>query len=190
MEILNIDKSKLTIVYENGTNLKIPSQMFPLNGKLEIFNSYNTEDINDEVIESIFNSINPRVGKCYYNAQELVDELLKNGIESNRIKTYVGWMFISDTLPVHHCFVMIDNMHVLDFGPLKQFEDFSNYEDNTGLERFKKDIISSQTLQNSEKMSYGKALSVVTYIVSECAPKEGEKIRAKLEKAFPKHICF
>ena len=116
--------------------------------------------------------------------------MIVGGIDSKRIKSYVGWLFIGDTIPVHHCFVMLDDKHVLDFGPLKQFENFDVYTDMDSLDKFKNDVVENDVLPNSQKMTFGRALSVIAYIVSECSPKEGEKIRAKLEKTYPKHISF
>ena len=190
MEINIVNNNKAIVKYDNGTEIKIPSQMFPLNGELKLFTSNNTEVLTDSTIESIFNSVKPRMGKCYYNAQDLIDALIIGGIDSKRIKSYVGWLFVGDTIPVHHCFVMLDNKHVLDFGPLKQFENFDEYTDMDSIDRFKNDIIENDVLLNSQKMTFGRALSVIAYVVSECSPKEGEKIRAKLEKAYPKHISF
>lgn len=190
MEILDIGKGKLTVSYNNGTTIIIPSQMFPLNRKLEFFTSENTEDFYDQFIESIFNSVRARPGKCYYNARDLVDALVKSNVDKSRIKTYVGWLFIGDTIPVHHCFVMIDKKHILDFGPLKQFENSYDTNEKEEFEKFKKDLAKNESLPNSKKMTFGKAIKVVAYAVSECSPEEGEKIRAKLEKSFPKHISF
>lgn len=190
MEINIVANNKAIVSYDNGTEIKIPSQMFPLNGELKLFTSNNTEILTDSTIESIFNSVKPRMGKCYYNAQDLIETLIVGGIDSKRIKSYVGWLFIGDTIPVHHCFVILDDKHILDFGPLKQFENFDEYTDMDSLDRFKNDIIENVVLPNSQKMTFGRALNVVAYIVSECSPKEGERIRAKLEKAYPKHISF
>jgi len=190
MEIKQISKNKVIVTYDDGKTIKIPSQMFPLNRELEFFTSDNTEELHDEYIESIFNSVNPRVGKCYYNAKDLVDALVKGNVESSHIKTYVGWLFIGDTIPIHHCFVMIDKKHILDFGPLKQFEILYDTNEKEELEEFKRDLAKNESLPNSKKMTFGKAIKVVAYAVSECSPEEGEKIRAKLEKSFPKHISF
>ena len=109
--------------------------------------------------------------------------MIVGGIDSKRIKSYVGWLFIGDTIPVHHCFVMLDDKHVLDFGPLKQFENFDVYTDMDSLDKFKNDVVENDVLPNSQKMTFGRALSVIAYVVSGCSPKEGEKTRAKLEKA-------
>ena len=109
--------------------------------------------------------------------------MIVGGIDSKRIKSYVGWLFIGDTIPVHHCFVMLDDKHVLDFGPLKQFENFDVYTDMDSLDKFKNDVVENDVLPNSQKMTFGRALSVIAYVVSRCSPKEGEKIRAKLKKA-------
>ena len=190
MEINIVANNKTIVSYDNGTEIKIPSQMFPLNGELKLFTSNNTEVLVDSTIESIFNSVKPRIGKCYYNAQDLVDALNADGIDSKRIKSYVGWLFVGDTIPVHHCFVMLDDKHILDYGPLKKFEHFDIDADMDSLDRFKNDIIENDELLNSQKMTFGKALSVVAYVVSECSTKEGEKIRARLENTYPKHISF
>lgn len=190
MKIKQISKNKVLVTYEDGKTIKIPSQMFPLNRELEFFTADNTEEFRDEYIESIYNSVTARTGKCYYNAKDLVDALLKSNVDSSRIKTYVGWLFIGDTIPVHHCFVMIDNKHILDFGPLRQFEILYDSNEREELEEFKKELVKNKSLPNSKKMTFGKALNVVAYVVSECSPSDGEKIRAKLEKTFPKHISF
>ena len=120
--------------------------------------------------------------------------MLSGGVEPNRIKTYVGWLFIGNTIPVHHSFIIIDDIHLLDYSVLRQFEDINQYTSNSTDEIRNKvaqkitDEMSRGT--NSERTTFGQAIGVVAYVATVCSPEEGKQIRARLLKAFPKHIAF
>lgn len=186
-----------SISYNNGLKFKIPSHQFPLkegHNKVELLTANNTEPLIDDKIETIYNSLNPRMGRCYDNTQLLRDSLLSGGVEPNRIKTYVGWLFIGNTIPVHHSFIIIDDIHLLDYSVLRQFDDIKQYASNSADEirnKVAQKITDEMSRgMNSERTTFGQAVSVVAYVASECSPEEGKQIRAKLLKAFPKHIAF
>lgn len=83
--------------------------MFPLNREQVMFNPNNTFELIDEVIENVNNSFRPRVGKCYYNMNDLMNALIKAGVDKKRIKSYAGWVFMGDQLPMHYLIIVVDN---------------------------------------------------------------------------------
>lgn len=197
MEI-NINSTQKAIVrYEDGVQFKIPSHMFPLKtggNIIRLFTIENTEALQDTEIEAVYNSLTPRVGRCYDNTRSLLDALNAKGIVSTRIKSYVGWLFLGDTLPIHHSFVVVDDKHILDYSVLRHFEVLDNYTSLTEAEmrlEMSRNIADIEKNEpNSKRSTFGQAVSVVAYLASECSPEEGKRIRTNLIKAFPKHIAF
>lgn len=193
IKIEEINSYKFLVDYGNGTSFKIPSQQFPLNSNPVLLTSSNTFEIDDETIEHVFNTMKPWIARCYYNSEELIDALLIAGINQQRIKSYVGWVFNGDTLPNHHSILLIDDKHVLDLGIRKcssYFFEKSNLTPSEKKEKFLQEIEDSRDKPNSNNFIFGKIPYFVAYVVSECTPSQAIKIRCKLKSAFPKHISF
>lgn len=188
-------EQKGSAFYINGIlekEIKIPSQMFPLTGEVYCINPEETEDFPENAttdkIREIYNSINPGVGLCYHNIDTLITELKKEGIEATPM---VGWCFVGEELPVHHCFAIIDN-HILDFNPNMEFffkEEFAGL----GLEKTREMItdlmIELRSKPNSETTTFGKLNRFTHYFASPCKPLNGIKVYQKLIKTYPKHPC-
>lgn len=192
MEII-IDKGKVIIKGITEKPIVIPSQLYPLNGSLEIFCSESTEDCEDKQLREIFDSVRASVGFCYSNTENLIDALKAAGISKERYRTYAGWLFIGDTLPVHHAYTVVDDKYMLDFSTDKIFEDVEHFQ---GLSSEKvKDMLAIEFLErrhlpHSKRATFGKVGSLYLYIGSICKPQHGKKIYQKLVKAYPKHPCI
>src|SRR5699024_7279124 len=111
---------KVHVVGLGTKDIVIPSHQYPLNDKLKVFTRDNTEPCKDEQIKVIFDSVKYEIGKCYGNTRRLLDALEANEIPKSRYKSYVGWLFIGDTMPVHHAYTVIDGKHLLDFSPMHE----------------------------------------------------------------------
>ncbi len=173
--------------------IKVPSQMYPLTGELCYISHQNTEPFEDtpttEKIRAIYDSITPGVGTCYSNIDALVAKLKCEGIEAHSM---VGWVFIGNALPVHHCFALIDN-HILDFSPNFDFlrtEEYANLGVDILRDKLTDTMIELRKKPNSETTTFGKVSPYSLYLASPCKPDAGLKVYQKLMKAFPKHPCY
>lgn len=194
------DKIKIefkgTSIVFNGIDtkpIKIPSQMYPLNGNINFITKDNSAPFPDspltDKIKEIYNSITPGVGTCYTNTEKLVAALNEVGIEAHSM---VGWVFIGGDLPVHHCFAAIDN-HVLDFSPnldLLYSETDNNLTIEEARDKLTNRMIELRAMPNSETTTFGQVNKHTLYVASPCKPSEGLKIYQKLMKAYPKHPCY
>lgn len=190
---IGMEKGKFIIEEITEKPIVIPSQLYPLNGTLEIFYSENTEDCADQQLREIFDGVRAAMGFCYTNIENLVEALEAAAIQSERYTAYVGWMFIGDTLPVHHTFMVVDNKYMLDFSTDKLFEDGQRYSGLTQeevKEQIAKEYLERRRLKNSERATFGKVGSLYLYLGSRCRPQDGKRIYQKLVKAYPKHPCI
>ena len=173
--------------------IKIPSQMYPLSGSWKFIYKDNTEAFDDSPesnrIREIFDGIEAGIGTCYTNTEKLMDALQEEGITN--AEPHVGWMFINDERPIHHCFTIIEH-HILDFAyrPTQFYlsELVGKNEEETRL-LFTKKAAQIQGLPNSVKGTFGQLDTGVIIVAAPCRPSEGRKIYQKLIKAFPNHPC-
>lgn len=183
MKINQTIRSKYLVDHEDGTLFKIPSQKFPLNSNPILITSQNTFELEDETIEGVFDSIKPRFDDCYYNSMMLTDELLKAGVNPQRIKTYAGWAFNGYSEPRHHSIVVIDDRHVLDFGICRCSAHFleGDFFPELQSENFFGETKNYIKKPNSYNFIFGKLPDFSTYIMSECSPKKALRIKNRLE---------
>lgn len=98
-----IKKEKIVVkkTDENGEFEKsviIPTDLYPLNDKYEYFTIKNTEEMHNEEVLSIFDSVKYQIGRCYTNAGELHKRLVQAGYDA---KIYCGWLFVGESqLPI------------------------------------------------------------------------------------------
>lgn len=175
--------------------IKIPSQMYPLTGTLNILSHTNTAPFEDtpqtDKIRAVFDSITPDVGRCYTNTEKLLDALAREGIEA---KSFVGWLFPEGDMPVHHCFTVIDN-HILDFNPNlnllhPKMEAYATLSMEAARDKFTDVFLEMREMPNSEAAIFGQIDMHSIYFASPCKPSDGLKIYNKLMKAYPKHPCY
>ena len=175
-----------------GKPVIIPSQMYPLTGKLQCFTMLNTEPCIDEQIQEIFDATEAAIGFCYQNTEHLATNLIEAGINKKRIKTYCGWLFIGEAHPIHHCFLILDDKHLLDFSVDKEPLEIG-MEPGLDLEAARKYVVDKfierRQLRHSERATFGQANRNCLYVASRCKPSEGRKLYNRLVRSFPNHPC-
>ncbi|MEE0930563.1 MAG: hypothetical protein UIM53_06140 [Acutalibacteraceae bacterium] len=170
----------------------IPSVMYPLNGKYQVFSSEICEVMKNEKVLRIFDSVKHSVGHCYTNTANLIKALKMEGIEA---KSYVGWLFVSGTeLPVHHCWAVVGNS-VLDLSDdytvmfseenIKNFKDISPVEYKYVLASYRE---AAAKQPNSIRCApVGVPSLPFFYVGCECEPDVGKNICVELLEKFPNH---
>ena len=172
---------------------KIPSQVFPLNGPLEIFATGNTQDCTDPVIIEAFNSVQPQLGCCYQNTEDFVKAAIAAGVPKSDLATYVGWIFIGGEMPVHHCFAVYKGVSVFDFATDAKMEFVKTLKNATREEALAAIMElhrTNSTKTNAERYGTGKVDAYYMYAASRCSPSEGRKIFNRLKKAQPNHPAY
>ncbi len=169
-----------------GKDIVIPSAMWPLNGKTSIIlNNDNTVPCEDEGIRSIFDELQFSVGACYNNAFTLCEALRNAGYKAD---TYAGWIFVGDTIPAHHCVVILNENTVLDPTVI----DYRKIALDK-LDKREAVVDFLKSMKDKPKSSYttfGQVLPGMMYFVSKCEARAAHRTRAKLEKAYPNHPAF
>ena len=192
MEI--IKKANRVIYKVSGETISIPSRMYPLESdSFQCFDADNTSEIVDERIIAIFDSINPEVGRCFTNAENLCTALQKEGYPAEQ---YVGWLFMGNELPVHHSFVVLDG-HILDLSISLKSEDFEKLDSITvkcktkdeARERIAEYILQKE-LPNHQRCVFGVVDEAYHYIGAQGTREDGIKRNKELRKIYPQHPCF
>lgn len=173
----------------------IPSQLYPLSGTPEIFHAGNTEVCTNQELQQIFDSTEAYLGFCYSNIENLALNLKKAGISKEHYKTYIGWLFIGNQIPVHHAFLVFDGKYLLDFSTSKIYEQLDQESlDKLSIEELRnklaEEFIKEQSKPHSQRATFGKAIQSFLYIASPCKPSQGRLQYNKLIKAYPKHPCI
>lgn len=193
MEI--IKKANRVIYKVSGETISIPSRMYPLESdSFQCFDADNTSEIVDERIIAIFDSINPEVGRCFTNAENLCTALQKEGYPAEQ---YVGWLFMGNELPVHHSFVVLDG-HILDLSISLKSEDFEKLDSITvkcktkdeARERIAEYILQKEQLPNHQRCVFGVVDEAYHYIGAQWIREDGIKRNKELRKIYPQHPCF
>lgn len=193
MEI--IKKANRVIYKVSGETISIPSRMYPLESdSFQYFDADNTSEIVDERIIAIFDSINPEVGRCFTNAENLCTALQKEGCPAEQ---YVGWLFMGNELPVHHSFVVLDG-HILDLSISLKSEDFEKLDSITvkcktkdeARERIAEYILQKEQLPNHQRCVFGVVDEAYHYIGAQGTREDGIKRNKELRKIYPQHPCF
>ena len=81
----------------DGKDIKVPSNMYPLNREAQLFTTETTDTISDAHVREIVNCIDGRMNNTYQNAEQVVRTLNVYGIPAVQ---YVGWVFMSDSAPM------------------------------------------------------------------------------------------
>ena len=191
MEI--IKKANRVIYKVSGETISIPSRMYPLESdSFQCFDADNTSEIVDERIIAIFDSINPEVGRCFTNAENLCTALQKEGYPAEQ---YVGWLFMGNEL--HHSFVVLDG-HILDLSISLKSEDFEKLDSITvkcktkdeARERIAEYILQKEQLPNHQRCVFGVVDEAYHYIGAQGTREDGIKRNKELRKIYPQHPCF
>ena len=180
-------------IYDNSKYLKsivLPTAYYPTNSNndFEVFGTNNTE-----VLLSIIDEIEYKVGYCYTNTEKVIELALKNGIH---LTPYCGWLFIDNNdFPIHHSWCMHGNS-LIDLS-----DDFNISKSDKVVQKFLSlktkeerwnyiaDVhIKSMSLKNTERCKpIGKTHPSLLYIGCPCSPSDGRKIYRNLLKMYPNH---
>ncbi|WP_252225284.1 MULTISPECIES: hypothetical protein [unclassified Clostridium] len=201
LENIDVRKDRIITTVDNGDIVVIPSRKYPLKDKkdINIFTSENTEKLNNNEIQKIYDSLDFKIGKCYNNMKLLSKALLDANITN--FKVYVGWTMVSrNVYPVHHCFIVYDEKYLLDPNAQTNMLIFREYcerhpelQNDTNEMRLKMVKITREIekLSFSKKSTFGKILDDnMLYIASECKAEEGEQIYIDLIQAYPNHPIY
>lgn len=200
-----VTKYKDTAFPEMQTAI-IPSTLYPVPGKYEIFTSDNTFSLqtkdgdvftssseeNTNILD-IFDKQQFEMAKCYANADRLTLELRQNGYDA---ETYVGWLLMSNTMPVHHAWTVLrqgNSVSVLDLSNhfYHQFADIQRLRglslDEQRLAVAKKEI-ELEKLRNSQRcVPVGVPCPNMLYIGCKQSGNEGYKVFVDLMDKYPHH---
>ncbi len=179
--------------------IKIPSQMYPLTGTMEVFSYDNTLPFplgaETNTIRQVFDATEVDVGYCYQNTQRILDALAAAGVKN--AVPYAGWLFVGDAVPTHHSFVVVDGKHIID--PLIRFDrmNLEAYANEDGTKTpdsirgaFTDEVIEMMKRPHSEVMTFGQTSPLNYYVAAKCKPSEAVARFRKLMTAFPKHPSY
>ena len=190
-----IKKANKVIYKVSGETINIPSKMYPLESDaFKCFDADNTNEIMDEKIKTIFDSIKPEVGRGFTNAEKLCTALNNEGYPAEQ---YVGWLFLEDELPVHHSFVVL-NDHILDLSISLKSTDFETLGSVTAKCKTKDEareliveyILQKEQSPNHQRCIFGAVDKAYHYIGAPGTREAGIKRNQELIQAYPQHPCF
>lgn len=180
-------------------DLTIPSQLYPLSGAPEVFISSNTEDCYDQQLREIYDSTEAFIGMCYTNIENFTLNLKAAGIPKQRYKTYIGWLFPGNILPIHHAFIVIDKKYLMDFSVSKKYADldhlenmknYTNLSDNALRNKLVEEFMKESQQPHSQRSIFGKVPPNYIYVGAPCKPNQGKIIYNRLIRSHPNHPCI
>ena len=177
----------------DGKDIKVPSNMYPLNREAQLFTTETTDTISDAHLREIVNCIDGRMNSTYQNAEQVVRTLNVYGIPAVQ---YVGWVFMSDSAPMYQSFALVKGDHggpaIIDLSvdPIwPQWEqEMAQY---TTPDEMRAAFIEKQSkrwdVPNTERCVFGQVPDYMVYVASMCTTDQGLKLYQKVMRAFPKH---
>lgn len=168
----------------------IPTDYYPLPGNnMQIFTKNNTEVITDRALLDLIDAVEYKRAGCYENTRNLLDVLNEKGCD---VKSYAGWSFVSEcNYPVHHCFVVVDDKHIIDLAD--DIEALYEYMQEVKV-KSKEDFIEKSieyqknNAKNTDRIKYvGRCSEVFLHIVSEQSPEEAKALYTELIQKYPNH---
>lgn len=177
--------------------IRIPTDMWPLNRPdYEFFGPDETVPITDETVIRCFDKADQKMGFCYPNVKNVVNECYKHGIE---VIPYVGWyVYTSYLYPVHHCWSVLKHPNgdasVLDYGDTftKGCEIFPKLKSPDSIDESRALLIKLHHMMDEGNLHefcgnpFGK-VGFGFYIGCPCDPDEGIKIYQDLVNRYPDH---
>lgn len=197
-------KAVVKLYDEDGSflsSINIPSVYWPLTGPYEAFHVENTCFIHDDPkLYAIFDAAKYKVGHCYSNSETLLSELHDAGYKT--AQTYCGWAFIGESIPIHHCWIVISDdagqKAILDLScDAYKMSQWLYDQANAGIrfDNSRDGIVawiahSSKNLSNTSRcFPLGKLPPYHLYIGSPCDPNSGILQYHRLLRDFPGHLC-
>lgn len=174
----------------------IPTVMYPLNGKYEVFSYLNTSLLPHELYPAI-DSVKYRIGKCYTNAGAVTEALKKAGAAA---VSYAGWLFFGESeFPIHHEWTVVDGNIVVDIADdnwlLYTNERTRELIDSGVPKEVMREYLAEfhaevKDLANSVRCApVGIPTPMMLYVGCPCEPEDARDIYRELIKKFPEHEC-
>lgn len=194
---LKVRKNEIKFQVTEDTEYEIPGDYYPLRHQktARVFSYADTKQLNqDSLVAKVYNSVSLETGFCYSNTEKLKEAFLKAGIQD--IKTYTGWIFLQG-LPVHHCWLVYKDIHVLDAGVTKIDDLFQQHIAKNEI----KDVDEARLVYkeihdeyknhpNSEVRTFGRVAPFALYVGSETTPNQGREIYNEVIKKHPHHPSY
>lgn len=171
--------------------IRLPSAMWPVEGRdPTVFTPVNTVPCSDQAIAEIYDTQSFRLGRCYDNAKLLAEALRDASIPA---RTFAGWLLFSSTIPTHHAVVVVGENMVLDpsardYTKIPQPGPDASPEETR--EAFVSWVAEQEKQPRSKTTCFGQVPPGHIYCMAELAPEKAMTLRAKLERAYPKHPAF
>lgn len=174
----------------------IPTTMYPLNGKYEVFTYLNTSLLSPDLYSAI-DSVEYRIGKCYTNAGAVTEALKKAGAAAI---SYAGWLFLGESeFPIHHEWTVVDGNIVVDLAD-DNWLLYTNertrelIDSKVPIEEMREYLAEFHTqvkdLPNSARCApVGIPTPMMFYVGCPCEPEDARNIYRDLMKKFPGHEC-
>lgn len=200
MPFVKLRKNHALMTWDD-TEYKIPSDLFPVLNKpsLRYFSYADTDTLGANTeLARIYDSLEFKVGFCYSNIEQYSEALKKAGLKN--FKIYTGWV-ITYGLPVHHCWLVWDDKHVIDPGVtlvenayLLQAAELKKNNPEASMDEMRELFVSIhkkyESANNTEYRTFGKVAPFAFYIGTETTPVQGRKIFNKLMKDYPEHPSY
>lgn len=189
-----LNKNTMTFNHK-GDTYRIGGRMFPVKDRasLQLFDNENTSPIQlSEKFIAFFNMLDFKIGHAYSNTQSIYDLAKENKID---IGYYSGWLFIGESLPIHHAWCVVNQVGIIDPSVTRSELDLMkkiNYHNLNWRDKLAKDIVDlrRKRLRMSEDCVFGKVPEEVVYVGCEDDIENARKIFRDLIYAYPNHICY
>lgn len=193
------DRAVIKLRCKDGTFWKsiiVPTDKYPLTGDYKVYHCDNTKEVTDTKVLEIFDRHKFKAGHCYHNTEILSDDLRQEGYDA---ETYAGWLFVADTeLPVHHCWTVLDGIHVLDpadfFTAMFSSSNIGNFKETQGYSDTL-DIMGSFIQAAKEELNHlvcapvGITSDILLYVGAKCKPMQARTVYQNLLRRYPDHEC-
>lgn len=176
----------------------IPSKHYPLSKQstISLFTNYNTKEVIDDKLAQVFNSMDLPIGRCYSNTLRLAEKCKEQGVSD--IKTFVGWIVPPSALPIHHCWLVYRDNHVLDGGIFMHadlmYAQFIQENPNLTIQEYRQALsaftVAESKKKNAESRTFGRVCPLYWYVGTECNPDDGRDIYNRLIDKFPDHPSY
>ena len=193
------EKVVVKILNQDGsfrTKINVPTAYYPLEGPYEVFQTDNTQAVEDTRVLDIFDSVKYRVGQCYSNTLELTAKLCEDGYNA---RSYAGWLFTGETeIPIHHAWTVLNGNQVLDLADdwliMLSGSNGETIRQARNQEELREMLVSFQLAAKEYPnrircQIVGKPAPMLLYVGCPCDPVDAARIYRNLMRQYPNHEC-
>ena len=173
-------------------SISIPSDYYPLfSNDMKVFTCDNTSEFTDNSILEKIDNVKYEIGRCYGNSEKIYD-LIKDDCN---VEAYEGWLFVDiSQYPVHHSWLVIDDIYVIDLSD--EYTCWDKYCESNNIDRNTYDTASLiielrkhiKGMKNSVKCyPMGKCHPMLLYVGSKCEPAKARNHYQNLMAKYPNH---